>query len=199
MASQASSDSVDKPPIRCSTTISGLSSSVTVHMPSGPLENHQCDQRQRQSHGLLRVLAIGDREAGQHQDQKAQAGGEVPMHHLLDGLVILERPVRKRLVDRVDVLGGAAALQVAITTRPVRDSPGPRRSGAPRRRARHDQREQHAGQRQAAEQKQTWGHETAADLGVIWAGRNDKRPAASCVLLGRFARLDLLHRTKPAG
>ena len=41
------------------------------------------------------------------------------MHHLLDGLVILERPMRKRLVDRVDVLRRLIGAEVAVAAGPV--------------------------------------------------------------------------------
>ena len=45
------------------------------------------------------------------------------MHHLLDGLVILERPLRKRRIDRVDVACGALGREVPVT---------PGQSGQPR-------------------------------------------------------------------
>ena len=84
------------------------------------LQDHEADKCDRQPDGLLRIAAVGDGEAGQRQDHQHQAAGKVPVHHLLDGLVIGERPLGERLVDGIDVLRGIVGSQVAVAAGPVR-------------------------------------------------------------------------------
>ena len=122
------------------------------------LKDHERDQRDRQNHRLLRIAAVGDREPCQRHDQQPERRGEVSVHHLLDGLVILERPVRERFVDHIDVAGGVVDTEMAVTARPVRAAETGGAQAHPR--AEHDdgEGEHDARQREAPEQAVTRGH-----------------------------------------
>ena len=138
-ASHASSDSVARPPSRCSTTISGLSSRSRSTCRAGPAGSRARPARSAATGccGSRRFAIARPRARG----SAARARGEVAVHHLLDGLVILERPVRERFVDRVDVLERRSSTrEVAVAAGPVRTAEAGVRSGAPRRRARRRRR-----------------------------------------------------------
>src|SRR3954454_18347175 len=84
------------------------------------LQYHQADQCERQLEWLLRILAVPDRESSQYQDEHPKRAGEIAMHHLLDGLRILERAMREGLVDCVSIARSFLYREMAIAARPIR-------------------------------------------------------------------------------
>ena len=88
---------VESPPSRCATTISGFTSSVTVHMPSMPWKITVPSSSSGSDDRLLRVAAVGEREAGDEHDREAESGRHVAMDHLVPGLAGVERLVGKCL------------------------------------------------------------------------------------------------------
>ena len=92
--------------------------------------------------------------ARQHQDQQAERRREIAMHHLLDGLVILERPMRKGFIDGIDVLRGLVRGEMTVAARPVRAAQARGAQAYPRAEHDDDQREHHADQCEPTEQRQ---------------------------------------------
>ncbi len=162
IASHASSENVARPPNRCSTTISGLSSKRHGPHAEQSLEDHQADECDRQRERLFRIVAVRDRQTCEHQDHEAQRRGEIPMHHFLDGLVILEGPLRKRRIDRVDVASGVLGREVSVTPGPVRAAETRRAQSHPRSQHDDDEREHGAPEREAAKPDEIVGFVHAA-------------------------------------
>ena len=84
-----------------------------------PLKDHKSYERHRQGDRLGRILTIRDGKAGQNQADETERRSEVAMDHLLDGLVILERPIWKRRVGCVEVLRCLIGGQMTVAARPV--------------------------------------------------------------------------------
>ena len=157
-ASHASSDSVARPPSRCSTTISGFSSSVTVHMPSRPCKITSATSAIGRTTGCCGSRRLAIASPASARISSPSVGGEVSVHHLLDGLVILERPVRERFVDHIDVASGIIDAEMAVAAGPIRAAETGIAQAHPR--AEHDdgEGEHDARQREAPEQAVTRGH-----------------------------------------
>ena len=109
-----------RPPTRWATTISGLSSSVTVHMPSSAWNTTSSTSAAGRRYRLRRVVAMPEGEDRDGNDHEHETAGDEAMKHFPERLVLDDRTIRKGSVDFRGIGGGLTGRQVAVAPRPVR-------------------------------------------------------------------------------
>jgi hypothetical protein len=83
------------------------------------LEHDEPDDGEWHAHRLQRILPVAPGERADDQDHKAERRGEVPVQHLLERFLVLDRTVRECGVHGVLVFGCLPGREVAIAAGPV--------------------------------------------------------------------------------
>ena len=134
--SQKERPRVDSPPSRWATTISGLTSSVTVHMPSRPWTITVPSRMSGSTTGCFGSRRLASARPAMQHDDEAERRGHVAMDHLVPGFARVERPVRERPRRPRRARAPRRAPSAGRNNPASPGSQAPRPSGGPRRRAR---------------------------------------------------------------
>ena len=113
---QNRSPRVVRPPSRCAITMTGCSSSVTVHMPSSPWKITTASRTWGRRAGWFGIPPVGPGQTGQDQAEQAQSRGQVAVDHFPPRLAHVQRPLRECLGG---IPGALRNDELPVAARPV--------------------------------------------------------------------------------